>query len=259
MMQESLTVAACPFRGSADVDANVQTISRALTHAWREGVQLALFHECAVSGYPGEECPDLSHVSEASIQTAMLSLASLTDADHACVVGAPCFSDSVVTNAAYFLQGGRIAAIYQKQTMFEDERAHFSPGADPVWVDFEGWRIGMLICFDFRFPELMRPYLTAGCDLVAMPFAMGNRDPRKTDVARAHLMSRAAENGMWILACNDAGLVQNAPTCLVSPEGMMVRELPLGGGDMLLAKLHREAPTPLTQQIRRTAETLFIR
>ena len=256
MPQPSLTVSACPFRGSAELDRNADIIAHRFRAECDAGAQLVLFHECALSGYPGVERTDWAGADADTVNAHITRLAALTDGRHACIVGAPLHADGHVYNAAYFLSGGTIRAIYRKQTVFEGEEPFFRTGNEAVMADVDGWKIGLLVCFDFRFPELFRSYLLAECDLVAIPFNMVNRELWKAGVGRAHLVSRAAENGMYMLSCNNVAEQQNMPTMLVGPDGQIRAEMPLNSEESLRMRIEKPVQTPLSRRIRQAALNL---
>lgn len=92
------------------------------------------------------------------------------------------------------LPGGRVVR----------ESSVYTPGAQPVLARIEGWRCGMSVCYDLRFPELFRSYAAAGAHLFCVPanftYATG----------RAHwkvlLRARAIENQAYVLAPNQCGV-----------------------------------------------------
>jgi predicted amidohydrolase len=61
-------------------------------------------------------------------------------------------------------------AVYRKLHLFEREREWFEPGNLPLEVHRVGpARVGMLICFDWRFPEAARVLALLGADVIAHP------------------------------------------------------------------------------------------
>lgn len=73
-------------------------------------------------------------------------------------------------NSAIFVTAEGTIAVYRKLHLFWNERDLFRPGdAGLPLVDWRGVRTGMLICFDWRFPEVWQALALAGCDVVAHP------------------------------------------------------------------------------------------
>lgn len=109
-------------------------------------------------------------------------------------------------------RGGEIAATYRKIHLFEAclpdgrmvrEADDYSPGTDPVMVDMEGWRVGLSICYDVRFPELYRHYSAAGADLLCVPANFTQQTGK--DHWEILLRSRAIENQCFVVAPDQCG------------------------------------------------------
>jgi len=93
---------------------------------------------------------------------------------------------------------------YAKTHLFGDvDRAQFSPGPGLSGViEWRGWRLGLLICYDVEFPEAVRVLGLQGADLVLVPTA----NMRDFD-AVPHLLvpARAYENRLWVAYANACG------------------------------------------------------
>jgi len=121
-----------------------------------------------------------------------------------------------------------------------DESATIEAGRTPVVVDIEGWRIGLSVCYDLRFPELYRAL--APCDLILVPSAFTHT------TGQAHwevlLRARAIENQCYVLAPAQGGLHENGRrtwghSMLIDPWGDIVGVLPEGEG-VVLGTLNRQ-------------------
>lgn len=73
-------------------------------------------------------------------------------------------------NSAVVVSPRGLAGVYRKAHLFWKERELFAPGDSgfPVF-DLGGFRLGVLICFDWRFPEAWRALGLGGADVVAHP------------------------------------------------------------------------------------------
>jgi deaminated glutathione amidase len=109
-------------------------------------------------------------------------------------------------------RAGDVAATYRKMHLFEArmdddtricEADCYRAGATPTLTAMEGWRVGLSICFDLRFPELYRDYARQGAHLLLAPSDFTR------DTGRAHwetlLRARAIENRCFVLAPNQCG------------------------------------------------------
>lgn len=135
---------------------------------------------------------------------------------------------------------GQMAGVYRKThiptlglaTLPADEAFYFAPGdALPVF-EFEGLRIGVLICFDRSFPEAARALADQGADLILIPAASSGSERAERWVAEC--AARAMESGVFVFGVNRAGLETALPeqpvpyfgrSCACGPDGGLMAEL----------------------------------
>jgi deaminated glutathione amidase len=90
----------------------------------------------------------------------------------------------------------------QRETYRESRSIEAGPLA-PVVVDIDGWRFGLSVCYDLRFPELYRALVTAGAEVLCVPSAF------TAQTGQAHwetlLRARAIENTCYVMAANQCG------------------------------------------------------
>ena len=84
-----------------------------------------------------------------------------------------------------------------------NERAHFAPGEALHVVDVRGVRVGVLVCYDRRFPEAWRALRRGGADLVVVPVAGSGGDDMEFFVGE--MRTHARENGLAVLCANKVG------------------------------------------------------
>jgi predicted amidohydrolase len=108
-------------------------------------------------------------------------------------------------NAAQFVDAdGQRLANYRKTHLFGDvDRAQFSPGPQaPAVFEWQGWKLGLLICYDIEFPEPARGLALQGADAILVPTAnMIAFD----EVQRVLLPARALENRVFVAYANACG------------------------------------------------------
>jgi predicted amidohydrolase len=116
------------------------------------------------------------------------------------VAGFPEVSRGRHYNSAMLVGPGGVRAVYRKLHLFEREREWFSPGNLPLAVHRVGpARVGMLICFDWRFPEAARVLALLGADVIAHPSNLVF--PQAQEAMRV----RALENRLYTLTANRTG------------------------------------------------------
>jgi predicted amidohydrolase len=107
----------------------------------------------------------------------------------------------VYNSAALVAPNGRIADVYRKIHLFDEEKRWFLPGDRlPVVTRVGSARVGMMICYDWRFPELARLLALDGADLIAHP---SNLVVPK--FAQQVMRTRALENRLYAVTANRVG------------------------------------------------------
>ena len=106
---------------------------------------------------------------------------------------------------------GNLAAVYRKIHLFDVEVGGVTyleseaeePGDEPVVADVEGWRIGLSVCYDVRFPELYRILALEGAELLTVPAHFTT--PTGKDHWHVLLRARAIENQAYVAAAAQVG------------------------------------------------------
>ena len=101
----------------------------------------------------------------------------------------------------------------------------------PVVVDVAGFRIGLMTCYDLRFPELARALVDAGAEVIVVPAAWVAGD-RKVDHWRTLVRARAIENTVYVVAVGQPAPRYSGHSTVVSPLGDVLVEA--GEGEAVL-------------------------
>jgi len=203
-----------PFRVAAlqtrpvfgDVSGNVR---RALALADRvtPAAALYVFPELAFSGYAFEsraEARALAETPDGADAPGLSALAAWTKArrTHA-VVGFPerGARGRIYNSAALLGPDGRVKDVYRKLHLFDTEKLWATPGDRAPRVTRVGAaRVGMLVCYDWRFPEIARVLALAGADLIAHPSNLV-----VPGFAQQAMRVRALENRVYAVTANRVG------------------------------------------------------
>jgi predicted amidohydrolase len=112
---------------------------------------------------------------------------------------------------------GRLAGKYRKTHLpLAEVEDGITPGSDYPVFDTDFGRIGILICWDFVFPETARILRLKGAEILFLPIA-GDPAPRHWDtITRA----RAIDNGMFLVA----SISQAVGSRIVDPDGEVLAE-----------------------------------
>ena len=110
---------------------------------------------------------------------------------------------------------------------------------EPVVHDLRGFPLGLMTCYDLRFPELARVLCRRGAEALVVPAAWVSGE-RKVEHWRTLLRARAIENTVWVVAVGQSGPRYTGHSMVVAPDGDVVVEA--GEDDAVLdAVLERTA------------------
>ena len=115
-------------------------------------------------------------------------------------------SDNPYNTAVVVSKDGELIASYRKNHLFTggDEPRYYSAGKELVVFELEGWKCGLSICFDIRFPRLFETYKKAGVECM---FSGNNWvDGRNKPAILENLVkARAHENQYYFIAVDRSG------------------------------------------------------
>lgn len=224
-----------------ETEHNLSRIVNAMEQAAARGAQLAVFPECALTGYmlSAEEAeavaepipgPRTERLAEACRQWNMLV-----------VVGTIERGDSGRRyNTAVVVSPKGVLGRYRKTHLICLGVDRFlSPGeklVEPFSTPLG--RLGVLICYDLRFPEPARVLALAGAQALLLPTAW----PRAATLYPDYLArARASENGFYLLAANHVGSERGSGylgrSLIVDPEGKVLAEADQENEALLLADM----------------------
>jgi deaminated glutathione amidase len=225
-----MRVALCQVPVSSDPAVNLGRAKAALADAAAAGAQLAVFPE----GTQARFGTDLRAVAEPT-DGAFCSGLSGAARDHGVAVVAGVYEpgpgDRVYNTAVAFDAAGRLAAAYRKIHLFDAlgqrESDQIAPGGELVLADLGGLKVGVLICYDIRFPEHARALAARGADLIVIPacWAAGLfKEEHWVTLARA----RAIENTVWVAAADQVPDRSEPPTRAPTGTGRSMLIDPMG-------------------------------
>lgn len=135
--------------------------------------------------------------------------------------------EQVVNSAKVFNRTGLEIASYQKIHLFSpgDENKFFTEGNNVVTFEIEGHVCGVIICYDLRFPELIRRLALDGVEMLFIPAEWPQ--PR-LEHWRILQKARAIENQIFVISCNGVGLGNGVKFCghssVINPWGEIIKE-----------------------------------
>ena len=165
---------------------------------------LLVLPELFATGYAfnsREEAMDLSEKPGEETSNFLLDLASMCNST---VVGGFIEHDNGnCYNSAIMADGSGILAIYRKLHLFNKEKLWFNPGdRAPEVYTVRGVKIGMMICFDWIFPETCRTLALKGAQVIAHPSNL------VLPWAQQAMVIRCLENHCYAVTANRIGREQ---------------------------------------------------
>ena len=189
MNNNKLTVAAVQMNTQQDIENNLVTIKSAISEASAQGAKLVVLPENCCS--MGRQFPTAERFDELS---ATLAGYAREQGVYLLAGTLPCLyrpDGTAVPNgrlrqvSPLFAPEGKMVARYDKIHLFTatvadkqgsyDEAATFEPGTQtvvaPIEINNSTYQLGMMVCFDLRFPALAQRLRQAGADILSAPSA----------------------------------------------------------------------------------------
>jgi predicted amidohydrolase len=119
------------------------------------------------------------------------------------------------------------------------ESDRLTPGdIEPVVVGIGGLSVGLMTCYDLRFPELARLLTEQGAEMLVVPAAWV-AGPGKVDHWRTLTKARAIENTVYVAAAAQPGPRYTGHSLVVSPSGEVCAEEAGDGEAVVEARIER--------------------
>ncbi|MCV9960586.1 carbon-nitrogen hydrolase family protein [Pararhizobium sp. BT-229] len=206
---------------STDIPANGAAIRAMIAHAAAQGVRLIGFCEGAFSGYSKFQIGSPAEWEDfgwAAQEAELRSIAALCGELRifAVVGGAHRLPNGRPPhNRLYiFSDSGSLLTRYDKRFLSNSELGGwYTPGAMPIIVEVDGFRLGCAICIESQFPEVFSDYERMGVDgVIFSSYGL----PSYFQIAlRAH----AGLNCIWIGAATPAQKAGKGPAGIIGPDG----------------------------------------
>ena len=231
-----------------DVDANLAYVREALVRVAAQGANLALLPEMWSSGFSYKNLNELALRTQGIVD----ELLELSARLKLVIIGSmPEPNGDKVFNAVYVIDNGSLAGVYRKMHLFSllgEERA-FSGGDSWLLAETSIGKVGVIICYDLRFPELSRRLAVEGAQVICVPAQWPK--PRQ-EHWRTLLRARAMENQLFIVACNACGIIGKLDffgmSMIIDVKGEVLVEAGEGEGE-IVASLDMQAMTDWRAQI----------
>lgn len=188
--------------------ANLDKITKTLSGIHSD---LIVLPELCNTGYLFKSREELFNLSETIPDgETTKTLKSIAKQKNMCIVaGLPEKDKRKVYNSAVLVRPNGKVSVYRKTHLFLEEKFIFSRGENKFKVYQCGdAKIGMIICFDYFFPETTRKLMLSGAQIICHPSNL------ILPYAEKMTITRATENRVFFIMANRIGAEKRGKKCL---------------------------------------------
>tara|TARA_B100000470_G_scaffold188469_1_gene154541 strand:- start:91 stop:888 length:798 start_codon:yes stop_codon:yes gene_type:complete len=229
-----MKVAVTQFKASIDKENNLKKIISYITKAASKNASLCTFPEFMMFYTNSKQTPkQLADLSETINGKFITEIAKAAKENHIQVIGS-FYEKSRKKNRVYdtafvINEYGKVISTYRKVHLYDalgfresDKMVSGSKITKPVSTSIG--KIGMMICYDLRFPEMARSLAIAGSEILVAPSAWvkGNM---KEDHWITINKTRAIENGCYVVAPDHVGNIYCGRSLVIDPYGKILLDM----------------------------------
>jgi predicted amidohydrolase len=224
-----------------DVAGNLDRIASWIRRAANEGAELVVFPECAVNGYRYDSREEALRDAQTvpGPATDVLEGVAAETGVHIAVGIVERDGDRLYNCAALIGPDGFVTKYRKTHIPFQAVDRFVTPGDIPLHVvETPIGRVGMLICYDLRFPEPARVLALSGVQIIAN---LTNLPPPGWVQPEFIFRARAAENRVWLVCADRVGTERGVEfigrSAIVGPSGVTLAEASESAEEMLVQRI----------------------
>jgi deaminated glutathione amidase len=253
-MKRELIIATCQFPVSADIKRNASYILRQMAEAKEKGADVSHFPESSLSGYAGTDFKRFNSRAETRLPGFLKKIMKRSsELKIWTIVGSHHFEGNHKRpyNCLWLIDNkGKIINRYDKRFCTgkagELEHAYYKPGQKAVQFKIKDFICGVLICHEWRYPELYREQKQLGTQVLFQSWYDGNLSTTEYKKQGKELGSLitgavrgyAANNYLWISASNTSERESCFAGFVVRPDGKIRHQLKRNVTGMLISKIN---------------------
>ncbi|MEZ2576269.1 deaminated glutathione amidase [Buttiauxella ferragutiae] len=222
-----MKVAVGQFAVSKDWQENVQTCLGFMAQANGAGAQLLVLPEAVLARDDND--PDLSVKSAQTMNEAFIEQLCEQSRDDQLTTILTLHIKTTPGRAANTLlaiRGGEVIARYKKLHLYDAFNVQESRLVDageslPPVIEIAGFKVGLMTCYDVRFPEMALSLALAGAEVLVLPAAW-LRGPNKEMHWSTLLAARALDTTCYVVAAGECGNKNIGHSQVVDPLGVVI-------------------------------------
>jgi 5-aminopentanamidase len=214
-----------------DPERNRGLTAAAIVDAAQAGADLVVLPELCNSGYVFADAQEARSLAEPVDGPSVEQWRALAREHDLAVVAGLCELDDggAVRNSAVVIDSGEVRAVHRKSHLWDREKLCFEPGSLPApVVETKAGFVGVAVCYDAFFPEVMRALSIAGADVIAVPMnapvLATPLEPLAADLITA--CASAQINRVYVAQADRTGTERGVDwvgaSVIVDPEGRML-------------------------------------
>lgn len=227
------------MRSSKAKQENLKKSIKFITEAASKGAGLVCFPEFQMAFSPGSQpAGELANIAETIKGNFVSGLAAAARKNTIGVI-ATIYEKSEKPNRVYdtavmISSAGKVSSVYRKLHLYNalgfKESAKLMPGKTIARPAKTGaGSVGLLICYDLRFPELSRILAVEGADVLVAPSAWIAGE-MKDEHWQTMVKARAIENGLYVIAPDQLGNIYCGRSLAVDPFGVVLVDMGMREG-----------------------------
>jgi predicted amidohydrolase len=225
----TLTLAAAQFTGTPRWEDNLQTCLDYVALSAKQDIDLLVLPEAALRTRSDDDTdppppqtldgPFVDELTSATVGTGTTVIVGTVEQT----------ADPRPSNTLVAMSDGERRAVYRKIHLYDafarKESDRVLPGDGPLEVfDVKGFSVGMMTCYDVRFPEVARALAIRGADLLALP-ASWVSGPYKEMHWAVMTQARALENTCFVVTSGKTGPNRIGMSSVIDPLGVIRAQL----------------------------------
>ncbi len=251
-MKRILNIATSQFAVDSGIGKNLSVIKKQIKIAAEKKADLIHFSECSLSGYGGFDFEKYLPETEKQIQKGIAEIQNAAKINKIGVIFGTHFFEGKMEkpfNSLFVIdKKGEIKLRYDKRLLSEFDHDWYTPGKLPGIFNIDGIECGLLICHEWRYPELYRQYYKLGVELLFQSWYDGNYSAEEYqnegknlgEVIPGFVRGNAANNKLWVSASNTSKKQQGFPAFVCRPDGVVTGKLIRNTSGILLSEIDFE-------------------
>jgi len=229
-----MKIAVVQFKASTNKESNLKKITDFISKASKNMAKLVAFPEFMMFYTDSSQTPkELASLAETIKGNFVTTIAKTAKKNHIEVIGSfyekSSRKDRVYDTSFVIDKSGKVISTYRKIHLydalgFKESDKMISGSKITLPVKTSIGKVGMMICYDLRFPEMSRSLAASGSEILVAPSAWVKGDMKEEHWITIN-KTRAIENGCYVIAPDQVGNIYCGRSLVVDPYGKILLDM----------------------------------